>query len=272
MRDPMPETLMEKEPSVSELFDLSGQTALITGATGYLGKAMARGLAEAGCRVVVSSRQQSRAEELATSLPTRNETTHLVAEIDQLDESSILTGFARAVAEAGNIDILINNAHEVMAKDWRSVNGKEFDRQMQNLTGYFLLSRELYRHATSTSSRGSIVMLGSMYGVTGSYPPPPNSEWNFSPAAYHGLKGGVVQLTRHLACCWARDGVRVNCLSPGPCPNRGGPLKVVERKEVPMGRHGMPHEMKGAAVFLASEASSYVTGHNLLVDGGWTAW
>ncbi len=272
MGDSMSEAIMEKEPSISELFDLSGRTALITGATGYLGRAMARGLAEAGCRVVVSSRQQSRAEEFARSLPTQNDTSHLVAEIDHLDEASILNGFSRAVTDAGKIDILINNAHEGIAKDWRSISGEEFDRQMQNLSGYFLLARELHRHATSTDSRGNIVMLGSMYGVTGSYPPPPNSDWNFSPAAYHGLKGGVVQLTRHLACCWAQDGVRVNCLSPGPCPNRGAPLAIVDRKEVPLGRHGLPYELKGAVVFLASDASSYVTGHNLLVDGGWTAW
>lgn len=263
---------LEREPVVSELFNLSGRVALITGATGYLGGAMARGLAEAGCRVIVSSRDRSRAEEVAASLPAREGVSHLVAEIDHLDEISILAGFSKAITEAGKIDILVNNAHEGLAKDWRSVTGDEFNQQMKNLSGYFLLARELHRHVTSTDSLGSIVMLGSMYGVTGSYPPPPTSDWNFSPAAYHGLKGGVVQLSRHLACCWARDGVRVNCLSPGPCPNRGDPLAITEREEVPMGRHGLPYELKGAVVFLASDASSYITGHNLLVDGGWTAW
>ncbi|MCU0979723.1 MAG: SDR family oxidoreductase [Pirellulaceae bacterium] len=92
--------------------------------------------------------------------------------------------------------------------------------------------------------------------------------------AYHALQGGIVQLTRHLAVYWAKDGIRVNCLSPGPFPNPQAPAEMVERLKTksPMGRMGLPHELKGAIVFLASEASSYMTGQNLIVDGGWTAW
>jgi len=95
-----------------------------------------------------------------------------------------------------------------------------------------------------------------------------------SPAAYHALKGGIVHLTRHLAVYWARDGVRVNCLSPGPFPGPQAPAAMVERLKTrsPMRRMGQPDELKGALVFLAGDASSYVTGHNLVVDGGWTAW
>jgi len=88
------------------------------------------------------------------------------------------------------------------------------------------------------------------------------------------LKGGIIHMTRHLAVYWAADGVRVNCLSPGPFPAEKAPAEMVERLKTksPLGRMGLPVELKGAVVFLASDASSYVTGHNLVVDGGWTAW
>jgi len=93
-------------------------------------------------------------------------------------------------------------------------------------------------------------------------------------AAYHAVKGAIVQLTRHLAVSWAADGVRVNCLSPGPFPSPAAAAEMVARLErkSPMGRMGRPDELKGAIVFPASDASSYVTGQNLLVDGGWTSW
>jgi gluconate 5-dehydrogenase len=117
-------------------------------------------------------------------------------------------------------------------------------------------------------------MLGSMYGLVGSYPQAYESVGPASSVAYHTLKGGILQMTRHLAVYWAPDRVRVNALSPGPFPAPAAPTALVQRlvAHSPMRRIGQPHELKGAAVFLASDASSYVTGHNLVVDGGWTAW
>lgn len=113
-----------------------------------------------------------------------------------------------------------------------------------------------------------------MYGVVGSYPKAYEGVCPASPVAYHTLKGGLVQLTRHLAVSWAVDGVRVNCLSPGPFPNEEAPKKMVDGlcQKNPMGRTGEPHELKGAMLLLASDAGSYITGQNILVDGGWTAW
>ncbi len=95
-----------------------------------------------------------------------------------------------------------------------------------------------------------------------------------SPVQYHTLKGGIVHMTRHLASYWARDNVRVNCLSPGPFPNEKALAEMVERLKTknPMQRMGQPHELKGALLLLASDAGSFITGQNLLVDGGWTAW
>jgi len=138
-----------------------------------------------------------------------------------------------------------------------------------------MLSRQLRDHAVQRASAASIVMIGSMYGVVGSYPDAYEGVCPASPAAYHATKGGVIHLTRHLAVYWAKDGVRVNCLSPGPFPNLEiAPAEMVRRLESksPMGRMGLPHEVKGALLLLGTDAGSYITGQNLLVDGGWTAW
>lgn len=260
--------------SVGQLFDLGGQVALVTGASGYLGAALAEALAEAGARVVVGSRQLDKAQQAAEKLTGPQAGKHLAVVIDHMDEASIESGFGQAIEQAGQIDILVNNGHEPCAADWTTVTGEQFTRQLSNATGYFLLARKLREHAVERGAPASVIMLGSMYGLVASYPEAYQGIGPASPAAYHALKGGIVHLTRHLAVYWAADGVRVNCLSPGPFPAPGVSQELVARLEqrVPLGRMGEPHELKGAVVFLASRASSYVTGQNLVVDGGWTAW
>jgi gluconate 5-dehydrogenase len=261
------------EPTIQQLFDLSDKVALITGGRGWLGSAMARGLAEAGARVVVGSRNEQSARDAAAQLPNAV-AGHFGVPLDHMDEDSLARGFAAAVARAGRIDVLINNGHEALPADWRAVTGAEFTRQLGNATGYFLLARLFRDHIVERHAQGSVVLLGSMYGLVGSYPDAYADICPASPAAYHALKGAVVHLTRHLAVYWAKDGVRVNCLSPGPFPPPRVPGELVERLSAksPLGRMGAPHELKGAIVFLASDASSYLTGQNLVIDGGWTAW
>jgi gluconate 5-dehydrogenase len=199
---------------------------------------------------------------------------HLAVRLDHLDEVSIASGFDEAVAQAGHIDILVNNGHDPLGADWSTVTAEQFQRQLANVTGYFLLARRMRDHAVAKQHAASVILLGSMYGVVGSYPDAYEGICAASPAAYHALKGGIVQLTRHLAVYWAKDNVRVNCLSPGPFPGPQAAPALVERLKTksPMRRMGSPHELKGAIVFLASDASSYLTGQNLIVDGGWTAW
>jgi gluconate 5-dehydrogenase len=191
-----------------------------------------------------------------------------------MDAASIERGWNEAVARAGKIDVLVNNGHEALAADWTTVTAEQFSRQMANATGYFVLARLARDHAVARKSPASIIMLGSMYGVVGSYPDAYAGITNASPVAYHTLKGGIVHMTRHLAVYWAADGVRVNCLSPGPFPSAKADPRMVERlcTKNPMNRMGEPSELKGAIVFLASDASSYMTGQNLVIDGGWTAW
>ena len=260
--------------TIQQLFDLSGRVALLTGASGLLGRALADSLAQAGARVVASSRNLETARSVAAELEGKEAGRHLAVCIDHLDEASIERGFEDAVSQAGRIDILVNNGHDPLGDDWATVSGEQFQRQLANLTGYFLLARRLRDHAVARQHPANVILLGSMYGVVGSYPDAYAGVCAASPVAYHALKGGIVHLTRHLAVYWAKDGVRVNCLSPGPFPGPKAPAEMVERLKTksPMGRMGSPHELKGVIVFLASDASSYMTGQNLLVDGGWTAW
>jgi gluconate 5-dehydrogenase len=262
------------QPTIQQLFDLSGRVALVTGASGYLGSALAQALAEAGCRVVAASRDRQRGTAAAQALGGPERGWHLAVVLDHLDEASLVRGFNEALAATGRIDVLVNNGHEGLAADWTTVTAEQFSRQLANATGYFLLARLVRDHAVERKAPASIIMLGSMYGVVGSYPDAYADITTASPAAYHALKGGIVHLTRHLAVYWAADGVRVNCLSPGPFPGDRADPRLVERlcARSPMKRMGQPHELKGAIVFLASDASSYLTGQNLLIDGGWTAW
>ncbi len=258
------------EPSIHELFDLTGRVVLITGGTGHLGSAMSRALAEAGATVVIASRDAERAKTAAALLGNG----HFGVALDHMDPIALERGFAEAVSLKGRIDVLVNNGHEAQPADWTTVTAEQFNRQLANATGYFLLARLLRNHAVERRSPASIVLLGSMYGQVASYPDVYDGVCPASPVAYHALKGGIVHLTRHLAAYWAADGVRVNCLSPGPFPTDKAPKEMVERltAKLPMKRMGRPHELKGAIVFLASDASSFMTGQNLTIDGGWTAW
>lgn len=262
------------EPTVRELFDLSGKVALITGGTGHLGSAMSRALAEAGATVVISSRDAARARAAAEALPTVGTARHQGVELDQMDPASIERGFKEVVALTGHIDVLVNNGHEALGNDWTDVSAEQFSRQLANATGYFLLARHVRNHTVARAGSASIIMLGSMYGLVGSYPDAYEGICAASPVAYHTLKGGILHLTRHLAVYWAKDNVRVNCLSPGPFPSPQASAALVERlcTKNPMQRMGRPDELKGAVVFLAGDASSYMTGQNLVIDGGWTAW
>ena len=264
----------ENEPTVHQLFDLVGKVALITGGTGHLGRSMAGALAEAGASVVVSSRDQSRAQAAADALPRIENAEHRGVSLDHMEADSIRSGFQQALSAAGQVDVLINNGLEIRGEDLTNCTFEQFARHQINNAGYFELARLVRDHAVKRKASASIVLIGSMYGIVGSYPDAYAGIGNASPVAYHVLKGGTLHMTRHLAVYWASDGVRVNSLSPGPFPSPSASEEMVSRltTKSPMARMGKPQELKGAIVFLASDASSYMTGHNLVIDGGWTAW
>lgn len=262
--------------SLKELFDLTGKVALIIGGTGYLGTAMSEALAEAGARVAIGSRNQQRADAAASRLPGEPEK-HLGMVCDMADERSIRQCVEQVAERFGSLNILVNGVTRGSRAKLDQATKQDLNELLDvDLVGPFIAAQQAARHMRAAGG-GTIINIGSMYGIVGSYPEVYEGVDNVSPPAYHAAKGGLIHLTRYQAVYWAKDHIRVNCISPGPFPRPvqfAGRNKFLPRlaERVPMGRIGMNWEIKGAVVFLASEASSFVTGHNLVIDGGWTAW
>jgi len=267
--------MAQSEPTINELFNLKDRVAVVTGACGWLGSAMSRALAEAGATMVVTSRDAGQAEEFAASLPGQG---HVGIGFSQGNTDSIPGFVDDVVGRIGRIDVLVNNAYGGTAASIDEASAKDFDDAYHvGVTAYFLLARDVAKHLRARKAPGSIINISSMYGVVASYPSSYEGLGTCSPASYHGLKGGLVHLTRHLAAYWAKDQIRVNAIAPGPFPKQSiqdANPEFIRRldEKVPMGRMGLPHELKGLAVLLASDAGSYITGQNILVDGGWTTW
>lgn len=264
-----------RERTIRELFNLQGKVVILTGAAGWLGSAMSRALAEAGATLAVTSREERRAVEFAATLPGAG---HIGLAFDQADDTTIPALVATVVERLGQVDILVNNAYGGSGASIENATAADFDLAYHTgVTAYFLLARAVADHLRSRQVGGSIINIASMYGVVASYPDAYTDLPVNSPPTYHGLKGGLVHLTRHLAVYWAKDKIRVNAISPGPFPTAKTQNSLPEfirrlEQKVPMGRMGEPEELKGLVVLLASEAGSYITGQNVLVDGGWTAW
>jgi len=260
--------------TVQELMQLNGKVALVTGGAGWLGTAMCEALAESGAQVIVASRNLESCQKLAERLPDNA----MAVPLDVNQEDAIRTCIDQVVSETGKIDVLVNNAYSGPSTGLKEATGEDFQQSLQTgLTAYFVAAQQAAKHMREQGSHGSIINIASMYGMVASYPEVYVGTGVNSPPAYHAVKGGVIHLTRHLAAYWAEDHIRVNAISPGAFPpprvsEKGATF--IERLEtkIPLGRCGEPYEVKGATVFLASEASSYMTGHNLVIDGGWTAW
>ena len=246
-----------------ELFDLHGKVALVTGGNGGIGLGMARGLAAAGARVVVAGRDAKKSAAAAKEIG------GVAIEADVLQEKSCRALIEKTVAQLGRLDILVNNAginirkqpQEYALDEWRKVIDT-------NLTSAFVCSQAAYP-AMKQAGGGKIVNIGSMMSLFGA---------SFA-APYGASKGGIVQLTRALACAWAKDNIQVNAVLPGWIDTA---LTQRARKEIdglhervlartPAARWGTPADMAGIAVFLCSSASDFVTGTAIPIDGGYSA-
>jgi NAD(P)-dependent dehydrogenase (short-subunit alcohol dehydrogenase family) len=251
-----------------ELFDLTGQVALVTGASKGLGRAMAVGLAKAGASVALCARDPeglATAQEAVEAHGVRAERFRM----DVTRAGSIEEAVAAALAAFGRIDVLVNNAGVNVRKPTLELSEEEWDLVLDtNLKGYFLVARAVVPHMIGRG-RGKVINISSIFGAVGM-----NNQ-----LAYASSKGGVVQMTKVMAIEWARHGVNVNAIGPTYFET---PLVAALRNDperfrfinerTPMGRWGQPEELEGTLVYLASRASDFVTGQTVYVDGGWTIW
>jgi NAD(P)-dependent dehydrogenase (short-subunit alcohol dehydrogenase family) len=254
------------------MFSLAGRVALVTGGAGHLGKSICRGLAEAGAHVLVNGRNAEKAESFAAVLRQQN----FAAEALPFD----VTDSERAASIVGSLrrlDVLVNNASPIQTGTIETVEPSAFATATAGIVqAAFVMARAAL--PLMRTSGGSIVNIASMYGIVSPDPNIYGVSGSNNPPQYGAAKAGLIQLTRYLACHLAPEQIRVNAVSPGPFPPRDklaseqpAFLEMLERK-VPMRRVGRPDEIAGAVVFLAGDASSYVTGATIPVDGGWTAW
>jgi NAD(P)-dependent dehydrogenase (short-subunit alcohol dehydrogenase family) len=280
-----------KMSSIDKLFDLSGRVAIITGAAGLLGTEYADVLAEAGANIVAVDMKQQACQETAERLMSVHRVKALPMPIDITDEDQIEEMVHKVIDTFHRIDILINNAALTAKGGSKDLSGyfspfEEYPVEIWekalkvNLTGMFLCSRAAGRQMVK-QNRGVIVNISSTYGVVapdqriyeGSQNPYDKSTNLNTPICYSVTKGAVLALTRYLATYWAGKNIRVNTMTPGGVYEKHDE-EFVKRYvyRTPLGRMADKGDYRGAMLFLVSDASSYMTGANLIVDGGWTTW
>jgi NAD(P)-dependent dehydrogenase (short-subunit alcohol dehydrogenase family) len=264
---------------VRALFDLNGRVAVVTGGAGHIGSAIADGLAELGAAVALVDLERKTTEDVCSRIAREREAETLAIPVDLEDEMAVRTIPSRVLQMFGRMDILVNCAALVgtsgldgWAVPLQDQSSTSWRRALEvNLTAPFVLAQTSV-DALVKSGHGSIVNVLSIYGLVGPDERLYEGTPMGNPAAYGASKAGLLQLTRHLATTLA-PGVRCNAITPGGVA-RGQEQSFLDRycARTPLRRMATEEDFKGAAAFLASDASAYVTGQNVVVDGGWTVW
>jgi gluconate 5-dehydrogenase len=254
--------------NVKQLFDLTGRVAIVTGGSIGLGRQMAEGLAEMGANLVLCARKKERCQQAAEDLQKLGVKTFALA-CDVKTPADIQQVVDATMAQFGRIDILINNAGTSWGAPVEEMRLEHWNKVIEtNLTGTFLFSQAVGKIMIG-QRRGKIINIASVAGLHGAPP-------EFQAIGYHASKGGVIIFTKDLACKWGIHNIQVNSIAPGWFPTNMSQVLIERNKDtflktIPLRRFGSENDLKGAAVFLASAASDFVTGHVLVVDGGQTA-
>ncbi|WP_414471771.1 SDR family NAD(P)-dependent oxidoreductase [Microvirga sp. M2] len=263
---------------MSALFSLEGKTVLLTGATGHLGRAMSEGLGEAGAHLLINGRDHERVTSLVGELQA-NGVSAESAVFDVTREEQIVEYFQNRPKLA--LHALIHNAYYGGSGSIETGEAASY-RQSYDVSvvaAHNLMRAALPNLKAAVQEAGdtSFINIASMYGIVSPDPSIYASKQTANPPFYGAAKAAMLQWTRYAACEFGKDGIRVNSISPGPFPSRQvqeDDRVFIHRlsERVPLGRIGVPDELKGPVVFLASGASKYINGANLVVDGGWTCW
>jgi len=265
--------------NVKKLFDLSNRTIILTGGAGLLGSQYAEGLSQAGANLILADINYAGCKNIAKQLEKKYQNSILPIKLDLTDQKSIKNMVKKTVKKFSKIDVLINNAA------FQGKSGKErqikfedlpsslWDKAISvNLTGIFLSCQEVGKIMIK-QKRGVIINIASIYGIVAADQRIYGKSGQNSAVYYAATKSAILNLTRYLASYWNRTGIRVNTLSPGGVENNQGSLFIKNYSyKTMLGRMAQKNEYVGAMIFLASDASSYMTGSNLVVDGGFTAW
>lgn len=260
-----------------ELFDLAGKTVLITGGAGHLGTAMSRALASYHADVLIASRDAEKCERLAAGLNQEFGGNCRGIAVDIASAESVRSCVEEAMDIAGKIDVLVNNAVFGVMGYFEDITEELWKKAIDGtLHSVFRMCSAVIPHMVQQGG-GTIINIASMYGMVSPDPEIYRGEVRLNnPACYGAGKAGVLQLTRYLAGYYGQKGIRCNSITPGPFPAK--PVQetewFVERlaDRTMLKRIGQPEDLAGALILLASNASAYITGANICVDGGWTAW
>ena len=268
-----------------DLFDLHGKVAVVTGGLGILGRGFCRGLAEFGANVAVVDLDGEACAEFASELETESGLKMAGVGCDIADDAAVDAMVAQVVSKLGGVHVLHNNAaskskhleaffapfEDYSLAEWRDI-------MAVNVDGMFLVAQAAGRQMIEQGTHGSIIQTSSIYGIRGSDKRIYEGSYYLdrqisNPAVYSTSKAAVVGLTKYLATYWADRGIRVNTLTPaGVESGQNDTFKARYAARVPLGRMAQADEVVGALIYLASDASSYVTGQNIVVDGGLSAW
>ena len=258
-----------------EKFNLKDKVAIVTGGAGLIGHSVSIALAEAGAHVYVAENKKKNADDIIKKITDQNLSAEFL-ELDITNNESIIGAVNKVVEEKSKIDILVNTAYPRTA-DWgakfEDVKPESLRENVDvQMNGYIIACQKVLE-IMKKQGGGSVVNFGSTYGVVGP---------NFSiydgtemtmPAAYSAIKGGIINFSKYCATYYGKYNVRVNCICPGGIFNNQDPEFIKKYdKLTPLGRMGKPEDIAGPVLFLCSEAASYMTGHTMMVDGGWTAW
>ena len=272
---------MSAAPAIAydRMFRLDGRTAFVSGAAGHLGQAMVRGYLSAGARVIVNGRNAARLDALRAKLRQEGHDPDAIAicAFDMRDDEAL----ARCLSTLPRLDVLVNNAITVEMGTIATASPEQFatayDSGVRAAFAAMRVAEPALLKAADQTGHAAIVNIASMYGAVSPDPSIYGDTGLNSPPHYGPAKAALLQLTRYMACHWGGKRIRVNAIAPGPFPREEFQREHKDfttrlAAKTPLGRVGAPAEIAGAAVFLASDAASYVTGAVLNVDGGWTAW